>query len=200
MREAIRRRCRSTPAWCGVRGSRARHLRAARSPTSRRRSRRPGTVRRHGSAWPGWSAPASGRCRPRRALRGRRPRRRCRIWPIIHSRPMVGVANRVRTIDGMPTMNVSTMPPIPASSASHDGRNVVPGNGSKRNRLATATRKMPDPGPEAGDAHLHVDGEGEHRHHDHGERPRAGRQHRQRRCRRARCTPRRPRRRGRRRP
>ena len=27
----------------------------------------------------------------------------------------------------MPTMNVSTMPPIPASSASHDGRNEVPG-------------------------------------------------------------------------
>ncbi len=66
-------------------------------------------------------------------------------WPIIHSRPIVGVANRVRTIDGMPTMNVRVMPPIPASSASHDGRNEVPGSGSNRNRLATATRKIPTP-------------------------------------------------------
>ena len=39
-----------------------------------------------------------------------RCRSRVPSWPIIHSRPMVGVANRVRTIDGMPTMNVSITP------------------------------------------------------------------------------------------
>jgi hypothetical protein len=51
--------------------------------------------------------------------------------PIIHSRPMVGVAKRVRTIDGMPTTKVSSTP----TDAHEQGeprprRRSVPGNGS----------------------------------------------------------------------
>ncbi len=66
-------------------------------------------------------------------------------WPIIHSRPIVGVANRVRTIEGMPTMKVRLMPPIPAMSASHDGRIDEPGIGSNRNQLPMTVNTMPTP-------------------------------------------------------
>ena len=50
--------------------------------------------------------------------------------PIIHSRPIVGVAKRVRVIDGMPTTNVSKVPPMPTSRVIHPIRSDVPGNGS----------------------------------------------------------------------
>ena len=66
-------------------------------------------------------------------------------WPIIHSRPIVGVANRVRTIEGMPTMNVRLMPPIPAMSASHEGRIEEPGIDSNRNQLPITVNTMPTP-------------------------------------------------------
>jgi hypothetical protein len=65
--------------------------------------------------------------------------------PIIHSRPIVGVAKRERTIDGMPTMKVRLMPPIPAISASHEGRIDEPGIGSNRNQLPMTVRTMPTP-------------------------------------------------------
>ncbi len=66
-------------------------------------------------------------------------------WPIIHSRPIVGVANLVRTIDGIPTMKVSEMPPTPAMSASHDGRIDEPGIDSNRNQLPMIVSTMPNP-------------------------------------------------------
>ena len=53
--------------------------------------------------------------------------------PIIHSRPIVGVAKRARTIDGMPTMKARATPPMPASNVIHDGRSP-----SNRNHDATA--------------------------------------------------------------
>ena len=65
--------------------------------------------------------------------------------PIIHSRPIVGVAKRVRTIDGMPTMNVSMIPPMPAISVIHDGRSEVPGSGSNRYQLPTIVSTTPTP-------------------------------------------------------
>ena len=58
---------------------------------------------------------------------------------------MVGVAKRVRTIEGMPTMNVSVMPPIPAIRASHDGRIDDPGTGSNRNQLPMMVSTIPTP-------------------------------------------------------
>src|SRR6478735_2413533 len=63
--------------------------------------------------------------------------------PIIHSRPIVGVANRVRTIEGMPTTNVSSTPPMPASSVIHDGRSDAPGRGSNSHQLAMTVPTVP---------------------------------------------------------
>ena len=40
---------------------------------------------------------------------------------------MVGVAKRVRTIDGMPTMNVSITPPMPTISVIQPRRMSLPG-------------------------------------------------------------------------
>ena len=58
---------------------------------------------------------------------------------------MVGVAKRVRTIDGMPTMNVSIVPPMPTSSVIQPSRSDVPGSGSYRNQLPMMTSTMPTP-------------------------------------------------------
>ncbi len=99
--------------------------------------------------------------------------------PIIHSRPIVGVANLVRTIDGMPTMNVRLIPPMPAMSASHEGRIDEPGIGSNRNQLPMTVKHDAHTGPEARYSHLHVDREGEHRQHDHHDGPGSRRKHRQ---------------------
>src|SRR5690349_16790864 len=41
------------------------------------------------------------------------------ISPTIHSRPIVGVEKRVRTIDGMPERNASSTPTTPAPNAIH---------------------------------------------------------------------------------
>ncbi|CAB4793308.1 unannotated protein [freshwater metagenome] len=49
--------------------------------------------------------------------------------PIIHSRPIVGVAKRVRTIDGMPTIKASAIIAIPHTSVSHDMRIELPSIG-----------------------------------------------------------------------
>ena len=81
------------------------------------------------------------------------------VWPIIHSRPMVGVAKRVRTIDGMPTMNVSAMPPIPASRVIHDGRRCPSRNEHDRSEREG---EQPDSGPEPRYPDLDIDGEREH--------------------------------------
>ena len=67
------------------------------------------------------------------------------IWPIIHSRPTVGVAKRVRTMDGMPTMKVSVMPPTPAMSVIHDGRNDAPSTSRNSNHDPTVNRARPTP-------------------------------------------------------
>ena len=43
--------------------------------------------------------------------------------PIIHSRPMVGVEKRVRTMAGMPATMASDMPTMPTSRVIHDSSN-----------------------------------------------------------------------------
>ena len=58
---------------------------------------------------------------------------------------MVGVANRVRTIEGIPTMKVRLMPLMPATRASHEGRIDAPGIDSNRNQLPTTVSTMPVP-------------------------------------------------------
>ena len=58
---------------------------------------------------------------------------------------MVGVANLVRTIDGMPTMKVSMMPPTPTTSVIHPTRSEVPGSGANMNQLPMMTSTMPTP-------------------------------------------------------
>ena len=87
---------------------------------------------------------------------------------------MVGVANRVRTIDGMPTMNASTMPPMPASSVIHDGRSVTPGQRLEQQQAADDVSTMPTAGPEPRHADLDVDGEREHRRDEQRRPPTAG--------------------------
>ena len=52
------------------------------------------------------------------------------VEPMIHSRPMVGVENRVRTIDGIPTTKVSNTPEITANKVNRPSRRSVPGSGS----------------------------------------------------------------------
>ncbi len=83
--------------------------------------------------------------RPARCPRGRSRSTAVPSAPIIHSRPTVGVAKRVRVIDGMPTMNVSITPPMPAIRAIHDGRIDVPVTGSNSHRLPTIVSTMPTP-------------------------------------------------------
>ena len=87
--------------------------------------------------------------------------------PTIQSRPMVGVAKRVRTIDGMPTMNASSTPTMPTASVSHPMRNSV-----NRNHDADDEGDDAGAGPEAGHAGLHVDGEAEDRRQQERDRPR----------------------------
>ena len=58
---------------------------------------------------------------------------------------MVGVANRVRTMFGMPTMNVRVMPPRPASRAIHVGRMLVPGSDSNKNAVPMTVSSKPTP-------------------------------------------------------
>ena len=52
------------------------------------------------------------------------------VDPMIHSRPMVGVENRVRTIDGMPTTNVNNTPAITTNRVNKPSRKSFPGSGS----------------------------------------------------------------------
>ena len=58
---------------------------------------------------------------------------------------MVGVAKRVRTIEGIPTMKVSMIPPIPAIRVIHDGRRVAPGSGWNKNQLPMIVNTIPTP-------------------------------------------------------
>ena len=90
---------------------------------------------------------------------------------------MVGVAKRVRTIDGMPLKNVIAAPTMPTTSVSHDGRNDCPSAVPNRNHEARIRLAIPTPGPEPGDADLHVDGEREHREQQQGDGPWLHRQH-----------------------
>jgi hypothetical protein len=65
--------------------------------------------------------------------------------PIIHSRPIVGVAKRVRTIDGMPLKNVIAAPTMPTTSVSHDGRSTCPSAEPNMNHDDTIRLTMPTP-------------------------------------------------------
>ena len=65
--------------------------------------------------------------------------------PIIHSRPMVGVAKRVRVIDGIPTINVSAKPPIPTNNVIHEGRKFMLSTSRKRKREPALNDARPTP-------------------------------------------------------
>ena len=85
---------------------------------------------------------------------------------------MVGVAKRVRTIDGIPTMNVSITPPTATIKRDPSEPKIVAGDGSVQVPRADDEQDDADPCPCSGDTDLHVDREGEHRQHssDHGHR------------------------------
>ena len=61
-------------------------------------------------ASPGWCGPATAPSPTLTTPSGSTASTTSPSSPIIHSRPIVGVANRVRTIDGMPTTNASIDP------------------------------------------------------------------------------------------
>src|SRR5262249_20983094 len=65
--------------------------------------------------------------------------------PTSQSRPIVGVAKRVRVIDGIPTMNASIVPPIPAIRLSQFGRSDDPLTGSKIQKLPMIVNTIPTP-------------------------------------------------------
>ena len=48
------------------------------------------------------------------------------VSPTRLSRPIVGVAKRVRVIDGIPTVYVRAIPTMQTSIVSHPGRSVTP--------------------------------------------------------------------------
>ena len=92
---------------------------------------------------------------------------------------MVGVANRVRTIDGMPTMKVSSTPAIDDEQRDPTEPQVVAGERFVEEPRAEHEQGDAHAGPEPWDAHLHVDREGEHRQHQQHDGPGAGGQRRQ---------------------
>ena len=65
--------------------------------------------------------------------------------PINHSRPIVGVAKRVRTMLGIPTINASAIMAIPETSVIHDMRMLLPSIGSYNANDATTNMTRPTP-------------------------------------------------------
>ena len=122
-------------------------------------------------ASPGWCGPASAPTPTLTTPSGSTSSTTSPSSPIIHSRPIVGVAKRVRTIDGIPTTKARIVPPMPASSVIHDGRSVTPGRSSNSSRLPIDGEHDADTGPQARHPDLDVDGEGQHRQHEQGRPP-----------------------------
>ena len=60
------------------------------------------------------------------------------IVPIIHSRPIVGVPNRVRIMAGMPEIIDTEMPMMPASKVIHEIANPSNRNSEPTTRHAVA--------------------------------------------------------------
>ncbi len=91
------------------------------------------------------------------------------IWPIIDSRPMVGVENRARSMAVMPES-------MKRATAADIIRMIH--HFTERSRGTAATTRRPgsrrDAGPGPGRTGLHVDGVPEHPHPDQGQAERAG--------------------------
>ena len=90
--------------------------------------------------------------------------------PIIHSRPIVGVENRVDHV-GMPPSMANSTPMIPTSSGSQ------PIEWSGKRKIDPMINADADAAPELLDAGLHVDGEPDERDDEQGDGPPAGLEH-----------------------